>query len=123
MAQQPQTEWVPTVDDLRVKLCYICREEERYDNPEDPPRAWTHPCSCTLVAHESCLLQWIKSAQQDSSRNANALKCPQCGAHYDIESDNPLVLRVLNKLNAILSRVGQVVTVFGVAGITASFCT
>jgi hypothetical protein len=22
----------PTVDDLRLKLCYICREEERYDS-------------------------------------------------------------------------------------------
>jgi hypothetical protein len=22
----------PTVDDLRVKLCYICREEERHDS-------------------------------------------------------------------------------------------
>ncbi len=24
----------PTVDDLRVKLCYICREEERHDSAQ-----------------------------------------------------------------------------------------
>ncbi|KAI0674742.1 hypothetical protein C8Q78DRAFT_497359 [Trametes maxima] len=116
-----QTEWVPTVDDLRVKLCYICREEERYDNPENPPRVWTHPCACTLVAHESCLLAWIKSAQEDSSRSKNALKCPQCGAKYELESDNPLPLRVLNALNDVLSSIGKAATVVGILSLTASF--
>ncbi|OSC99983.1 hypothetical protein PYCCODRAFT_1394132 [Trametes coccinea BRFM310] len=117
MAQQLQAERVPTVDDLRVKTCYICREEERFDNPEHPPRAWTHPCACTLVAHESCLLQWVKSAQQDPSLRAKALKCPQCGAQYELESDNPLPLRVLNTLNDFLSRVGQATMIFGVVSI------
>ncbi|TBU31340.1 hypothetical protein BD311DRAFT_863557 [Dichomitus squalens] len=158
-------QWVPTVQDLRVKLCYICREEERYDSaseylilppslpgltlpsrteplaisldipsarlphptsrlaqdPEDPPRAWTHPCSCTLVAHESCLLEWIKSAQQDSSRAGNALKCPQCGATYELESDNPRILRLLNAVNAGLSAAGKAATVVGFVGLTATF--
>ncbi|KAI1789666.1 hypothetical protein LXA43DRAFT_1019810 [Ganoderma leucocontextum] len=114
-------EWVPTVQDLRVKLCYICREEERYDNPEDPPRPWTHPCSCTLIAHESCLLEWIKSAQQDASRAGNALKCPQCGATYELESDNPRSLRVLNAVNSALSAAGKMATVVGFVGLTASF--
>ncbi|CDO76764.1 hypothetical protein BN946_scf185028.g15 [Trametes cinnabarina] len=118
---QPQTEWVPTVDDLKVKLCYICREEDRFDNPEDPPRAWTHPCACTLVAHESCLLQWIKSAQQSSSLNKNALKCPQCGVRYELESDNPLVLRALNALNTLLSNAGQAATIVGCVSLTVSF--
>ncbi|KAI0742782.1 hypothetical protein C8Q80DRAFT_1190793 [Daedaleopsis nitida] len=112
---------IPTVDDLRVKLCYICREEERYDNPEDPPRAWTHPCSCTLVAHESCLLQWIKAAQQDPARVDNALKCPQCGAIYELESDNPRILRIANAVNAALSTAGKLTTVLGVVGLVTSF--
>ncbi|PCH43083.1 hypothetical protein WOLCODRAFT_90148 [Wolfiporia cocos MD-104 SS10] len=112
--------YVPTVDDLRVKLCFICREEERYDAPEDPPRAWTHPCSCTLVAHESCLLQWIKSAQQDPSRARNALKCPQCGAAYELESDNPFILRLLDNVNTSLSIVGKLVSAAGLAGVVVS---
>ncbi|KAI0830210.1 hypothetical protein BC628DRAFT_1356923 [Trametes gibbosa] len=121
MAQNEVQQRVPTVDDLRVKLCYICREEERYDDPEDPPRAWTHPCSCTLVAHESCLLQWIKSAQQDSARERNALKCPQCGAQYELESDNPLLLRLLNAVNGVLSAVGKTATVVGFVSTAMSF--
>ncbi|KAJ8469153.1 hypothetical protein ONZ51_g9184 [Trametes cubensis] len=119
-----QVDWVPTVDDLRVKSCYICREEEQFDNPEDPPRAWTHPCSCTLIAHESCLLQWIQSAQQDASRASKALKCPQCGAQYELESDNPLILRALNALNGVLSSIGKVGTFVGFFGLVASVgCT
>ncbi|TFY62254.1 hypothetical protein EVJ58_g3979 [Rhodofomes roseus] len=121
---QPAAETrVPTVDDLRVKLCFICREEERYDSPEDPPRAWTHPCQCTLVAHEACLLQWIKAAQQDPARARNALKCPQCGASYELESDNPhpRILRILDRSNALLSIAGKVVMIGGLATVFVSF--
>ncbi|KAH7882683.1 hypothetical protein F5I97DRAFT_1816781 [Phlebopus sp. FC_14] len=126
MAQQP----TPTISDLRVKLCYICREEERYDGtnmghtvPEDPPRAWTHPCNCTLVAHESCLLQWIQSSQQNRSRAANALKCPQCGSAYELESNNPLILRILNAANRGLSTMGKIVTVASVTVVVISLGT
>ncbi len=42
--------------------------------PQNPPVAWDHPCNSTLVAHESCLLAWIQSAQQDAARAGNALK-------------------------------------------------
>ncbi|KAI0073179.1 hypothetical protein K474DRAFT_1603781 [Panus rudis PR-1116 ss-1] len=104
---------VPTVDDLRVKMCYICREEEQYDQPHDPAIHWVHPCKCTLVAHESCLLNWIQSSQQDASRAPNALKCPQCGTEYEIESENPRLLRLMNKLNSLLSGTGKLFTVAG----------
>jgi hypothetical protein len=53
----------PTVDDLRTKLCYICREEEDADAAA-ASAAWVHPCgACMLVAHEDCLLQWMRGAQ------------------------------------------------------------
>lgn len=118
----------PALTVFQVKLCYICREEEHHDGPSPavlalspaahrptapgrPSRAWTHPCRCTLVAHEACLLQWIQSSQQSRSRAPNALKCPQCGSPYVLESDNPLALRLLNLANASLSAMGKIVTV------------
>jgi len=113
--------WVPTIDDLRVKLCYICREEEFHDKPEDPPVPWVHPCNCTLVAHESCLLNWIKAAQQEKKNPANALKCPQCGAVYDLESENPPVLRFLNIVNTSLSAAGKAVSITGLGCLIVSF--
>ncbi|KAI5990384.1 hypothetical protein EDD15DRAFT_2388768 [Pisolithus albus] len=117
---------VPTIDDLRVKLCYICREEERYDAqsaPGNPPRAWTHPCRCTLIAHESCLLQWIQTSQQNRSRAPNALKCPQCGSPYELESDNPIILRLLDAANRGLSAVGKIVTVASFTVVVVSIGT
>jgi len=112
--------WVPTVDDLRVKLCYICREEEYHDKPPELPAVWVHPCNCTLIAHEACLLNWIQSAQQDPSRKTKALKCPQCAATYELQSDNPSVLRLLNNLNGTFSLAGKVIFACGVAGAVLS---
>ena len=28
------SDYVPTIDDLRVKLCYICRDEELYNGAQ-----------------------------------------------------------------------------------------
>ena len=78
--------------------------------PADPPVIWVHPCNCTLVAHETCLLNWIKAAQSDASRSNNALKCPQCSAQYEIVSERPWGLRMLDHLSESLSVAGKVVT-------------
>ncbi|KAF9468295.1 hypothetical protein BDZ94DRAFT_1246437 [Collybia nuda] len=113
---------VPTVNDLRVKLCYICREEEHFDSaPQGPPKEWTHPCKCTLVAHESCLLKWIQTSQGDSSRAANALKCPQCGAQYELESDRPVVYRVIGAGNRLLQKAGRLFTLMSAVGAVVVF--
>ncbi|KXN85235.1 E3 ubiquitin-protein ligase MARCH5, partial [Leucoagaricus sp. SymC.cos] len=109
------------IDDefLQVKLCYICREEEPYDAVcEGPARLWIHPCNCTLIAHESCLLDWIQSSQGGSQERAqNALKCPQCGTNYEMESKSSPVLQVLSTLNRILQRFGGMFTLVSVAGV------
>ncbi|EDR09633.1 uncharacterized protein LACBIDRAFT_318899 [Laccaria bicolor S238N-H82] len=116
---------VPTVNDLRVKLCYICREEELYDavDGENPPRAWTHPCKCTLIAHEQCLLKWIQTAQGSSSRAPNALKCPQCGAAYELESKDPWILKFIAGGNRVLQKLGSLFTVFGAATVVCAVGT
>ncbi|KAG6819921.1 hypothetical protein H0H93_007392 [Arthromyces matolae] len=104
---------IPTIDDLR--------EEELYDSPEDPPRPWTHPCTCTLIAHEQCLLLWIQTSQADLLRANNALKCPQCGAKYQLVSERPPVLRFLGLGNSILQKAGRYVIIFSLGGVVAIF--
>ncbi|KAG8215394.1 hypothetical protein J3R82DRAFT_8995 [Butyriboletus roseoflavus] len=116
------TRRIPTINDLKVKLCYICREEERYDAP-GTPRAWTHPCTCTLIAHESCLLRWIQSSQSTRSRASNALKCPQCGTPYELTSSNPWLLRWLDMGNKGLSLIGRVVSVGSLTVVVISLGT
>ncbi|KIJ64263.1 hypothetical protein HYDPIDRAFT_28699 [Hydnomerulius pinastri MD-312] len=128
---------VPTINDLRVKLCYICREEERYDAPplrpphtsrtppapESPPRTWTHPCTCTLIAHESCLLRWIASSQSTRSRAPHALKCPQCGVGYELTSWKPWALRVLDAGNWGAGVLGRCVGVGSLTVLVVGFGT
>ena len=70
MAEEPTS--APTIDDLRVRLCYICRDEEAHGDPA--PRRWVHPCSCTLIAHESCLLHWIRTAQSSTHPLSSSLR-------------------------------------------------
>ncbi|KAI5122669.1 hypothetical protein M0805_007929 [Coniferiporia weirii] len=102
----------PTIDDLRVKLCYICREEELHNGPAQPARRWVHPCKCTLVAHERCLLDWIRASENNPDKaSASILKCPQCSHRYELESHNPLVLKIMDHVKALLSCAGMTVTV------------
>ena len=91
--------------------------------PGTPPRAWTHPCTCTLIAHESCLLRWIQSSQSTRSRASNALKCPQCGTAYELTSSNPWLLRWLDLGNKGLSMVGRVVSVGSLTVVVVSLGT
>ncbi|KAF8887208.1 hypothetical protein CPB85DRAFT_1335662 [Mucidula mucida] len=115
------SDYVPSIADLRVKLCYICRDEEHYDQPENPPRVWIHPCRCALIAHEACLLDWIQSSQTRSEVAAkNATKCPQCGTPYQIESRNPLILRLLSWGNRQMPKLGVACLAIGFVGLVAS---
>ncbi|TDL26873.1 hypothetical protein BD410DRAFT_782962 [Rickenella mellea] len=113
---------VLTVDDLRVKLCFICREEETHDKPEIPPRKWVHPCKCTLIAHESCLLEWIGTAESNQDRTPESVrKCPQCGSKYEVYSNYPLILQYMDMSDVLLSMFGRAVTFVGVGAIVFSF--
>ena len=99
------------------------RHYHRFLAPGIPPRAWTHPCTCTLIAHESCLLRWIQSSQSTRSRASNALKCPQCGTTYELTSSNPFLLRWLDMGNKGLSMIGRVVSVGSLTVVVVSLGT
>ncbi|KAF7297258.1 Translation initiation factor eIF2 gamma subunit [Mycena indigotica] len=92
----------PTLADLRVKLCYICREEEQGDSPST--KRFVHPCNCTLIAHEACLLEWIRTSE-GTGRENTARQCPQCKTPYEVESQNPAVLRFLRAVDRNLGGV------------------
>jgi len=86
--------------------------------PPDPPPVWIHPCKCTLIAHESCLLHWIDTQQRDFGRSRNRVKCPQCREFFEWEGYSPAVQRVLSFLHRAMSHSDRIVTRFYV-GATA----
>ncbi|KAJ6498786.1 hypothetical protein C8R45DRAFT_979898 [Mycena sanguinolenta] len=109
---------VPTLQDLRLKSCFICLEEERTsdgrpDNRLVIPRqrnVWVHPCSkCALVAHDRCLLRWISSlplrGRSKRSRSSahtifdlDTFKCPQCGRPYELTTPFPSTMHRLSMI-------------------------
>ncbi|KAG9000234.1 hypothetical protein FRB93_012774 [Tulasnella sp. JGI-2019a] len=105
----PLSKWTksipPGVNDVRNKVCWICREEEGAE-ASSPRRTWIHPCDCTLVAHESCLLTWIR-LQEPSPSKPDALKCPQCKTPFDIKAREPRILKVLEMLNNGVTRTAR----------------
>ncbi|CAE6361143.1 unnamed protein product [Rhizoctonia solani] len=87
----------PTVYDLQKRTCWICMEEETHPiTPSDKPR-WIHPCKCTLIAHEICLLTWIsESTAPGGITSSNATCCPQCKTPYQIISNKSTLLALMN---------------------------
>ncbi|CAE7069940.1 unnamed protein product [Rhizoctonia solani] len=87
----------PTVYDLQKRTCWICMEEETHPiTPSDKPR-WIHPCKCTLIAHEMCLLTWIsESTAPGGTTSTNATCCPQCKTPYKIISNKSALLALMN---------------------------
>ncbi|EKD13254.1 uncharacterized protein L3040_003054 [Drepanopeziza brunnea f. sp. 'multigermtubi'] len=75
-----------------ARICWICQSEETEDTPEDGP--WRNPCSCSLTAHEHCLLEWVadQEAPKPQILAAPRLHCPQCKDPIKVERPrNPIV--------------------------------
>ncbi|EJD43745.1 hypothetical protein AURDEDRAFT_114548 [Auricularia subglabra TFB-10046 SS5] len=91
---------IPTVHDLRVRRCFICLDEEEGRGRR---HGFVHACSCTLVAHEQCLLAWTASGGPER------LRCAQCRTPYSIVRRTPFVLRILDAGHTAISRAGGLV--------------
>ncbi|PWZ01509.1 hypothetical protein BCV70DRAFT_158291 [Testicularia cyperi] len=122
-------ERVVTVRDLRNKSCWICSEEDEDSHPSSSAssfsgsatteqrrrRRFVHPCNCTLVAHESCLLQWIEQSRVNHPLQ-DTVSCPQCKAPYILVENKPVLLRWLESADRVVTRllpIGSAVAVGG----------
>ena len=111
-------ERVVTVRDLRTKSCWICSDEDedpllteaqgsssRSASPTPSRRKrFVHPCNCTLVAHESCLLRWIDQSKRDHPLQDH-VTCPQCKAPYILINSKTPLLKILDFFDRLVSRV------------------
>ncbi|KAK9461789.1 uncharacterized protein V1516DRAFT_672990 [Lipomyces oligophaga] len=79
--------------------CWICLL-----GPDDPPprgdkaHNWRHPCSCSLIAHEICLLTWIPA-------DKNYKQCPQCKSYIRPVKPRPsFALMIRDSLSTLCFR-------------------
>ncbi|KAH7103633.1 hypothetical protein BKA62DRAFT_654726 [Auriculariales sp. MPI-PUGE-AT-0066] len=103
----------PTVHDLAVRYCFICTEEDT--SRARPAIGWVHPCKCTLVAHERCLLSWIDTAPPNA-REAR-MKCSSCGTPYHISRKSFRSLGIFRRFDQAVARVGGTWFIFSLAGV------
>lgn len=137
-ADPDPNERVVTVRDLRSKSCWICSEEDE-DSIAPPtqshrssatlssatsarPRRFVHPCNCTLVAHESCLLRWIEQSKRDHPFQEH-VTCPQCKAPFILINDKTLLLRVFEFFDKLLARIEPIGAVALLGGSVLVACT
>ncbi|GAA5827782.1 hypothetical protein JCM11251_007672 [Rhodosporidiobolus azoricus] len=89
--------------------CWIC-----YDDAGDAPLL--HVCSCTLVGHQDCLLQWLET-QAASSPQASGPKCPVCATPIVVKEERSEALRLYRQFRR---KVDQLSLAAAVGGVTAS---
>jgi hypothetical protein len=86
--QAPQaTSTTQQEEDDEPRKCWICFNDETED--DETTSEWRSPCSCSLVAHEQCLLDWIADMEAPNNRRragtrAAKIQCPQCKAEIKI---------------------------------------
>ncbi|GAA6062949.1 hypothetical protein JCM10212_005339 [Sporobolomyces blumeae] len=96
------------------KLCWICYES----SDEAPDRPFVHACSCTLLAHPDCLLEWIATrppSSSSTSSSSSAPRCPVCATLIIVKEDKSKYLKLYRSLSRSLDRLSLAATVAGVA--------
>jgi hypothetical protein len=102
-AQRHRPGKIVTVRDIKNRTCWICSDGDEGDTKLEGTRRWVHPCKCSLIAHESCLLTWIRSRRASGTPDPNRqITCPQCSHVYRIVEHKPVTLQVFEAGDGVL---------------------
>ena len=107
-----------------LRKCWICYADETEDTPLNSE--WRSPCPCNLVAHESCLLDWLADLENPKSpRRAGTtakMTCPQCKAEIRIARPRSLVVDFVQTIEWMLGRLVLPGVAFTLAGTVWAGC-
>ena len=98
------------------KTCWICMESAS----DNPTAEWSHPCHCSLEAHEACLLRWVAEMEQSSGRTKNGVQCPQCKAPIQIEEPYDSVVQLRDRFHRAYSRISPLMLLLLLSSGTAA---
>lgn len=75
------------------------------DNPDNPP-VWRSPCSCTLTAHEACLLDWVADLENPKNKQkaSGQILCPQCKSEIKISRPKSYVVESYRAVDRTLGK-------------------
>ncbi|GAA5933900.1 hypothetical protein JCM3775_000319 [Rhodotorula graminis] len=99
-------------DDDEPQQCWICYT----DSTEDPSRPFIHACSCTLVAHEQCLLDWLTAqATSPQQHHPHPPRCPVCASPIVVREHRSDLLRLYRRVRRNADNASLVAAVGAVA--------
>lgn len=104
------------------RRCWICFNDETED--DGTSSEWRSPCPCVLVAHETCLLDWI--ADMEAHRVAASLGrilCPQCKSEIRLQRPRSLVVESVRVVENLAKKLIYPGSVFAISGAALSFLT
>ena len=104
----PQSVAPQLQEDDEPRRCWICFNDETEDDATTSE--WRSPCTCSLVAHEKCLLDWIAdmeapTAGRRAGRKTEKILCPQCKSEIRIQRPRSIIVdsvRVVEKFAGTL---------------------
>lgn len=104
------TTTAPSEEEKRCWICYVSDSED-----DAPTSDWKSPCKCSLVAHESCLLDWIADMQKTSRENGESgkLACPQCKTPIRLNEHQSMVLNLADVARATAGKAAAFVAFGG----------
>ncbi|RVX66587.1 hypothetical protein B0A52_09464 [Exophiala mesophila] len=88
------------------KKCWICMSDASEDDPNNPP-IWRSPCSCSLTAHEDCLLDWVTNLEDPKTTRRKGqpqILCPQCRSEIKISRPRSYVVDIYRALDRAVAR-------------------
>lgn len=111
--------------ELSYLYCWVCSEDEVRSVERDPDgcesrRApvrrsrFIHPCKCSLVAHEKCLLSWVRQCRRN--KPDEVVRCPQCREPYILEQPKPVILGILERCRRVMDSLLPVGATVGATG-------
>ncbi|KAH0604352.1 uncharacterized protein H6S33_006729 [Morchella sextelata] len=118
----PQKEKEKETIDEEEKRCWICYTSDAEE--EAPKSDWKSPCRCTLIAHESCLLEWIADLQRSENNNSGGkIACPQCKTQIRLKQKRSMVLEVVEGAGRAVGKAVPVLILAGVGSVVFVACT
>jgi RING-variant domain len=92
---------------LGIKKCWICICDSTEDDQTHPP-AWRSPCTCSLQAHEACLLDWVADLENPKNRKGQTppakILCPQCKGEIKIARPKSYVVEGVRAVDRAFGR-------------------
>ncbi|EXJ57431.1 hypothetical protein A1O7_07779 [Cladophialophora yegresii CBS 114405] len=85
--------------------CWICMSDKSEDDPNNPA-VWRSPCSCSLTAHEACLLDWVADLENPKNKNKQSgpIQCPQCKSEIKISRPRSYVVDSVRTIDRSLGK-------------------